>query len=168
VLGMRIRVGSHRVKTPSSIEWRVGRQWISRGLPRWRRVRLGERSEQALDAGWFVPVSDIGTSEGLEVLLGAIVAAVVIAVIVIPLLLFGIELIIAGLVVAAGILARSAFGRPWIVHAIPSANPAGALAWEVKGWRRSARLIEEVATELAAGLTPSPVEDPERVTPGSA
>lgn len=94
-------------------------------------------------------------------------AAVVIAVIVIPLLLFGIELIVAGLVVAAGIVARSMFGRPWIVLATPSANPAGALAWEIRGWRRLARLIEEVSTELAAGLTPSPVEDPEQVTPGS-
>lgn len=130
-------------------------------------MRLGERSEQALDAGWSVPIGDIGSSEDLEVLLGAIVAAVIIAVIVIPLLLFGVELIIAGLLVAAGILARSAFGRPWVVLAAPSANPAGALAWEVRGWRRSARLIEEVATEIAAGLTPSPVEDPERVKPSS-
>jgi hypothetical protein len=97
------------------------------------------------------------------VLLGGIIAAVVIAVIVIPLLLFGIELIIAGLVVAASIVARSIFGRPWIVLATPSADPAGALAWEIKGWRRSAQLIEQVASELAGGLTPSPVEDPERL-----
>lgn len=161
---MRIRVGSRRVKTPSGTEWQVGRQWISRGLPRWRRVRLGEGSEQTLDAAWSVPVIDVGSFDSLEVLLGGIVAAVVIAVIVIPLLLFGIELIVAGLIVAASIVARSIFGRPWIVLATPSADPTGALAWEIKGWRRSAQLIEQVAAELAAGLTPSPVEDSERVT----
>jgi len=122
-------------------------------------MRLGEGSEQTLDAAWSVPAVDVGSFESLEVLLGGIVAAIVIAVVVIPLLLFGIELIIAGLVVAGSIVARSALGRPWIVHATPSANPSGALAWEVKGWRRSAQLIEEVATEIAAGLTPSPAED---------
>jgi hypothetical protein len=76
--------------------------------------------------------------------------------------LFGIELIIAGLIVAAGIVTRSVFGRPWIVLATPAADPAGALAWEVKGWRRSGQLIEEVTAELTAGLTPSPLEDTER------
>jgi hypothetical protein len=129
-------------------------------------MQAGPAAGQALEGAWYVPV-DVGPLEDLGLLLAGIVIIVVIAVIVIPLLLFGVELIIAGLLVAMGILARSAFGRPWIVHATPSANPAGALAWEVKGWRRSGRLIEEVATELAAGLTPSPVEDPERVTPGS-
>lgn len=96
-------------------------------------------------------------------LLGGIVAAVVIAVIAIPLLLFGIELILASLLVAAGITARSMFGRPWIVHATSSADPAGALAWEVKGWRRSEQLIDQVVAELAGGLTPSPIEDPKQL-----
>lgn len=133
-----------------------------------RRVALGKGSEQALDDAFSIPAVDIGNLEGLEVLAVGIVAAIVIAVIVIPLLLFGVELIIAGLLVAGGIIARSALGRPWIVHATPSANPAGALAWEVKGWRRSGELIETVAAELAAGLTPSPTEGPERVTSGSS
>ncbi|HKB51246.1 MAG TPA: hypothetical protein VKC63_07435 [Solirubrobacterales bacterium] len=127
-------------------------------------MSLGESSEQTLDAAWSIPAIDVGSFDSLEVLLGGIVAAVVIAVIVIPLLLFGVELIIAGLVVAAGIVARSMFGRPWVVLATPRGDTAGALAWEVKGWRRSAQLIEGVATELAAGLTPSPLEGPERVT----
>ena len=40
------------------------------------------------------------------------------------------------------------------------------LAWEVKGWQRSGKLIETVAAELAAGLTPSPAKGPEQVTAG--
>jgi hypothetical protein len=118
-------------------------------------VRLGEGSEQALDVAGSVPV-DVGGFEDLEALLVAIVAAVVIAVVVVPLLLFGVELIIAGLLIAGGILARSALGRPWIVQATPTATPIGALAWEIRGWRRSAQLIDKIATELASGLTPSP------------
>lgn len=165
---MRIHNGSRRVKTPSGIEWRVRRQWTSRGLPRLRRIGLGKGSEQTLDAAWSIAPVDVGNLEGLEVLVGGIVAAIVIAVILIPLLLFGVELIIAGLLVAGSIVARSALGRPWIVHATPSADPAGTLAWEVKGWQRSGKLIETVASELAAGLTPSPTEDSERVTSGSS
>lgn len=164
---MSIGVGSRRVRTPSGVEWRVGRQWSPRRLPRWRRVRLGEDGERTLEAVWSIPPVDVGSFESFGALIGGIVVAVVIAVIVIPLLLFGIELIIAGLLLAVGIVARSILGRPWIVLATPSANPASALAWEVKGWRRSAQLIEEVSAELAAGLTPSPVKDPEQVTPGS-
>lgn len=150
--------GSRRVKTPSGAEWRVGRKWLSRGLPRWRRVKLGEGSERALDVAWSVPPIDVGSFENLEALIAVIVAAVVIAVVVIPLLLFGIELIAAGLLIASGILARAALGRPWIVQATPSADPAGALAWEVKGWRRSAQLIDQIAAELTSGLTPSPAK----------
>jgi hypothetical protein len=114
------------------------------------------------------PLSMLGILRGIEVLIVGIVAAIVIAVIVIPLLLFGVELIVAGLLVAGSIVARSALGRPWIVHATPSADPTGTLAWEVKGWQRSGELIETVAAELAAGLTPSPTEDSERVTSGSS
>lgn len=76
----------------------------------------------------------------------------------VPLLLFGIELIVLGLLIAAGIAARGLLGRPWVVQAVPSGDPAGALAWEVRGWRRSSQLIESVSSELASGLTPSPAE----------
>jgi hypothetical protein len=131
-------------------------------------VRLGEGSEQALDVAWSVPPVDVGSFESIEALLAGIVVAAVIAVVVIPLLLFGVELIIAGLLIAGGILARSVLGRPWIVQATPSADPSRALAWEIKGWRRSAQLIDEIATELASGLTPSPATDRTPAAPGSS
>ena len=154
---MRLRLGSRRVRTPTGVEWCVTRQWSRRGLPRWRRLGVGESSRQTLDVLSSISPVDVGSFEGIEVLLGCFVAALVIAVIAIPLLLFGIELILAGLLVAAGIIARSMFGRPWIVLATPSASPAGALAWEVKGWRRSVQLIDQVVAELAGGVTPSGV-----------
>lgn len=43
----------------------------------------------------------------------------VIAIVVVPLLLFGIELIVLGLVVAAGIVGRTLLGRPWNCHGRP-------------------------------------------------
>jgi hypothetical protein len=95
-------------------------------------------------------LDDLAT--GLVVLLGA----VVLAVIVIPLLLFGIELIVLGLVIAAAIVGRALLGRPWIVQARCVASATPAVTWNVTGWRRSARLIDEVAGALADGRDPSP------------
>jgi hypothetical protein len=82
----------------------------------------------------------------------------------IPLLLFGIELILLGLLVATGILGRTLLGRPWIVHATPLAGEAERLTWRVVGWRRSNRLIDEVAASLGAGLDPSPAEASELIS----
>jgi len=39
-----------------------------------------------------------------------------------------------------------------------TSEPGPAYAWEVSGWRRSARLINEATTALSAGLEPSPAE----------
>lgn len=90
--------------------------------------------------------------------------------ILIPLLLFGIELIVLAMILAAGIVARSMLGRPWIVQATPRTNQSEILTWKVKGWRHSTELIDEVATSLAAGLPP-PGRDPGKsdlVGPGAA
>jgi len=155
---MGILLGSRRVTTPSGMEWRVARRWSSRRLPRWRRVKLGEGAERTADVAWSIPPLDIGGLEDLEALIAVVAVAAILVLVVIPLLLFGIELIVLGLLVAAGIVARSMLGRPWVVQATPSGDSAGALAWEIKGWRRSSQLIESVSSELASGLTPSPAE----------
>jgi hypothetical protein len=149
-----LRFGQRAVRTPSGAEWRVGRRWISRRMPRWRRVRLGDATGEpaALNMPDFGSLDDIGT--GLLIVGGGIILAVIL----IPLLLFGIELIIVGLLVAAGIVGRGLLGRPWVVQATPVGASAGALAWRVVGWRRSTRLIDEVAVSLASGLDPVPAE----------
>jgi hypothetical protein len=104
---------------------------------------------------------------GIAILVGALVVAVVL----VPLLLFGVELILVGVLIAAGILGRGLLGRPWVVEARCSENPSGTLAWTVVGWRRSARLIDEVAASLASGRDPAPAEAAEvirRPASGSA
>jgi hypothetical protein len=87
-----------------------------------------------------------------------LLAVVVVAVVVIPLLLFGVELILLGLLIATGIVGRTLLGRPWIVRATPLGPEVEELSWRVVGWRRSNRVIEEVAASLSAGLDPSPTE----------
>jgi hypothetical protein len=160
---MRLGVGGRVVQTPSGQQWRVGRRWINRELPRWRKVRLDGASS---DAAWSMPMPDGGSLDDIGVALLVLVGAVIVAVILIPLLLFGVELIILGLAIAAGILGRGLLGRPWVVRAMPHEDPASALTWKVAGLRRSARVIGEVSSALASGLDPSPSEAAELVRAG--
>lgn len=115
------------------------------------KVRAGDAAE-ALTIPDFGGLDDIGAA------ILIIVALVVLAIVVVPLLLFGIELIALGLVLAASIVGRTLLGRPWVVQAVPSGDGPEVLTWRVVGWRRSARLIAEVAASLQAGLDPAPVE----------
>ena len=150
------------MRTPFGEEWRVGRRWSNRRLPRWRKARVGNVGPtDAAEAVFTIPGPDGLDELGVAVL--ALVAITVAAVIVIPLLLFGIELILLGLVIAIGITGRTLLGRPWIVKAVPLASQAQdrELSWSVVGWRRSNRLIDEVLASLSAGLDPSPAEGSE-------
>jgi hypothetical protein len=161
--------GRRSVTTPAGDEWRIGRRWISRGLPRWRKVRIGKpRAGDVAEAAWWSisppDLGDVAALDDFAAVIALIVAAVVVAVVLIPLLLFGIELIIVGLLIAAGILARGLLGRPWIVQATPVGRASESLTWRVPGWRRSGRLIDEVAVSLASGLQPAPSDAAVQIT----
>jgi hypothetical protein len=110
-------------------------------------------------------IPDFGELEDLGVIVLVLLAVVVVAVVVVPLLLFGIELILLGLLAAAGIAGRTLLGRPWIVHASSPTAEGGDLTWLVVGWRRSNRVIDEVVASLRAGLHPSPAEALEEAVP---
>jgi hypothetical protein len=153
------RLSQLSVSTPSGAGWRVGRRWISRPLPHWRKVRAGNATGEAV---WSVP--DFGGPDELGTGLAVIAAVLVVAVVLIPLLLFGIELIIVGLVLAAGILGRGLLGHPWVVQATPVDVADQSLAWRGVRWRRSGRLIDEVATSLSHGLEPAPAEAAEVIS----
>ncbi len=107
---------------------------------------------------------DLGGLEELGAWALILVGSVVFAVVLIPLLLFGIELIVLGLLIALGILARAVLGRPWLVKATPTDGSPGELTWKVSGWGRSHRLIQEVTGALAAGLDPAPAEAAQQTT----
>jgi hypothetical protein len=118
------------VTTPSGVEWRIGRRWISRPMPKWRKVKIRPGGSEAAEAALIPDVASLDElAAGVAIAAGVIVVALVL----IPLLLFGIELIIVGFVIAAGILGRGLLGRPWVVQATPVDDPAGAKAWKVSG-----------------------------------
>lgn len=154
-------MGSRKATTPSGVEWRIGRRWISRPLPRWRGLRSKDTVEDVID-GWAIPIIDVGSFESPVAFLAGAAVAVLFALILLPLILFGVELMVAGLLVALGIASRATFGRPWVVKATPRSGSGEALAWEVQGWRRSGKVVDQIAASLAAGLPPNPVGDEEQ------
>ena len=85
-----------------------------------------------------------------------VVAVLAAVLILIPLLFFGVELIILGALLAAGVLGRVLLGQPWVIEA-RSSDPLTSgrqLEWRVTGWRKSHKLIDHVASDLAAGREP--------------
>jgi hypothetical protein len=86
------------------------------------------------------------------VVLGLVAAALIL----IPLLFFGVELIIFGLLLGAGLAGQIVLRRPWVIEA-RSRDPFGAgrqLEWRVRGWRNSGKVMDEVAARLESGEEP--------------
>jgi hypothetical protein len=92
---------------------------------------MGKAPERAGDAFFAAP--NLGSAEDLVVAILAVLAVVVLVLVVIPLLLFGLELILLRMVIAAGIFTRTLLGRPWIVEAMPLDGDAKRLGWRVGG-----------------------------------
>ena len=143
--------GAQRTVSRDGVRWCVGRKWVPHRVHHsWRW-----RAEQTLEVvkapdgwtDWFTAFDDTDLAGGLLVLAG-VVAVILIA---IPLLLFGIELIGAGVLIAAAMWVRLIFSKPWTVEARPLDGSANALHWRVKGWKASKKLITRISDDLAAG-----------------
>jgi hypothetical protein len=131
----------------------VGRRWLTR-RPRLDRPRQREIAADSLGhvgSSWAdFAGADFG--EGLLVT----VAVVAFLLILVPVLFFGVELIILGALLSAGVTARTVLRQPWVVEA-RSTDPMTSgrqLEWRVRGWRKSGKLIAQVATDLSAGREP--------------
>ena len=139
---------------PDGVEWHIGRRWLTRRprLGRLRRRDITSESLHNLGLAW-PDFGNLDFGEGL--LLTAAVVAVVL--ILIPVLFFGLELIILGALLAAGVMARTLLRQPWVVEA-RSTDPLTSgrrLEWRVRGWRKSGKLIAQIASDLSAGREPS-------------
>jgi hypothetical protein len=119
--------------------------------PRFDRARrrdIATESLTDLGSGW----PDLG---GVDLGQGLLVAAGVVAVVLVlvPVLFFGVELVVLGALLAAGVIGRTLLRQPWVVEA-RSTDPltsARQLEWRVRGWRKSEKLISDVIADLSAG-----------------
>lgn len=123
--------------------------------PRLGRPSHGEIASESLsNIGPAWPeVGNVDLGDGL-LLVAAVVA---VALILIPILFLGIELIVVGALLAAGVMARTLLRQPWVVEATSSDSLTSGrlLEWRVRGWRKSGKLIDQVASDLSAGHEPS-------------
>ena len=99
---MSLHVGPSTVVAPDGVEWRVGRRWSRRSFG-WTWKRRGLAADAVSGLGQGIGGLDL---QGGALLVVAVVAALLIL---IPLLFFGVELIILGVVLAAGVLGRVLF-----------------------------------------------------------
>jgi hypothetical protein len=157
---MGLGLGPTRVVAPDGAEWRVGRRWFESERP-FRPPR-----EVATDALSSVGISDlpsVDSAEGLLILAGVAILLLLL----IPILFFGVELLVVGGLLAAGLAGRVAFGQPWVIQASLVGPPGSErrLEWRVRGWRNSRRAIEAVAADLSAGREPDPLAEPGRLRP---
>lgn len=109
----------------------------------------------------------IGGMDDLAVTLAVILGAVVVAVILIPLLLFGIELILLGLVVAASIAGRGLLGRPWIIQAKRWVRSRRARRCTTVKASSASRGENPIRLDGAAELAEADAEGPTHRGPGS-
>jgi hypothetical protein len=147
---MSLQLGPRRVVAADGAEWTVGRIWLTRRFG-WTRKRRDLPAKGLSNLGQGLGGVDFG-EQGVLVIV-AVVAAILIL---IPLLFFGIELIVLGVLLAAGIVARVLLRRPWVIEARSSdpLSPGRQLEWRVTGWRKSGKLIDQVISDLAAGREP--------------
>jgi hypothetical protein len=126
-----------------------GRRWtVERRFrwPKWRHLGRNLDDDAFLDLGsLFGDFTPLGLIAGL---LLALVLGLVI-VVVLPLLLLVAE-------IALALAAVLFFRGTWIVEATTSGKPPERKAWTVRGPRRSKRAVDEVASELRAGLEAAP------------
>jgi hypothetical protein len=128
----------------------VGRRWLTRRFG-WTWKRRGVAAEGLSTLGQGVGGVDFG-EQGVIVAVAALAAILIL----IPLLFFGLELIVLGVLLAGGIVARVLLRRPWVIEA-RSSDPLSSgreLEWRVIGWRKSGKLIDQVISDLAAGREP--------------
>ena len=138
---------------PDGVEWRVGRRWPTRSLKLARPGRSEIAAESLNHIGANAP--DFGNVDLGE---GLLVAAAVVAflVILIPVLFFGLELIILGVLLGAAVITHTVLGQPWVIEARSTdpLTPGRQIEWRVRGWRKSGKLIAQVASDLSAGRDP--------------
>lgn len=89
---------------------------------------------------------------------GLLVAAAVVAflVILIPVLFFGLELIMLGVLLGAAVITHTVLGQPWVIEARSTdpLTPGRQIEWRARGWRKSGKFIAQVASDLSAGRDP--------------
>jgi hypothetical protein len=141
-----VHVQPRRVAAPGGVQWRVRRRWLARRLT----SPLNRR------AIWTDGLAQGFESAELDVAGWVVFAALAAVVMLIAVLVFGVELLILAILLAAGVAGRVLLGQPWLIEARPiDAVRAGRqLEWRIIGWQDSSEFIDRVVSDLTAEREP--------------
>jgi hypothetical protein len=110
------------------------------------------------DSSWWwwpsVPDFDLGFDDLFGAIAGVIALVVIglfLFTVVFPLIALTLELILFVLLIAAGVIGRLVFGRPWRIEAATIGTPRLTREVKAKGLRGSREAIDDLATEIASG-----------------
>lgn len=155
------------VTGPDGMDWKVRLVWeprwraLSRRYGGWRRDKdSGSPDFSGLDYAATPTGSDSSsggffddTGDDLAVFVLVVVAVIVAGALfwwlLLPLLLVVVDLIVVLVLLFAGLAARVALGRPWIVEAVPRRGPR--IEQHVRGFRAARRARDDLAEQVRTG-----------------
>jgi hypothetical protein len=137
------------VTSPDGHRWEVRRRWADRRLPELRR-RFREARREKLDGDALWSLWALDFSSGIVLTIGSLVVLAMLILVLVPLVGVALELGVALLLAAAGVLARLLLGRPWTVEAVDLDDPGRRARYAVRGWRGSTREMETLRRRIAA------------------
>ena len=152
---------SVRVRDPQGRRWRVSVRMIPWRLqwrgPGTRRKDTPFENDRPVRRRWYDFLEFGDALSLLDEGLGAFVFALLIVIslvaailFVIPVFIFLVEVLIVALLVVGVILVRILFRQPWLVDAV--ADDGTRSTWNVKGYRHSRRVVDELASLIAKGV----------------
>ena len=142
--------------------WIVRRQWAPRPgsktlFGRFRRfvvAPLRERHERLPETSYIIDTGgmfeELPWVAGAILLVGLLVLVVLIA-FVVALELTAVDVVMALVIAGLVVMGRVVFRRPWTIEA---AADGTVQTWQVIGWRASRERRDEIAEQLATGVTP--------------
>jgi hypothetical protein len=142
--------------SPDGDRWQVRRRWLNRPVPKIRRSLRRTNDDLALESGLEV-LSVPDFTDSIPLAIGVAIAVALLVFLLLP--LFGVALEIAVLIalLSSGIVGRVLLRRPWTIEAVNLDRPERSAAFAVKGWRRSRRAIDELATTIPVSGLPSQI-----------
>lgn len=148
-------------------QWKVSRRWTSRRgrLDRWWRFRKPGKDGEGFGVSDLLDPLDFlggaldgglaGIAAVVVISVVVIVLAALLAFIILPILGVALEIAILFMLISSGVLGRIVLRRPWIIDVQNLDHPELSRTYEIIGWLRSRRAIEEIKSLLASGGLPA-------------
>jgi hypothetical protein len=89
---------------------------------------------------------------------------VILVVVLLPLIGLALELILVVLLLGSGLVGRLLLRRPWTIEAQDLGAEQRPASYAVKGWGRSGRAVEEIATAIELSAPPKRIAEGIRLT----